>query len=259
MAKPKPFATEIDLCAAFLAAAPTDKWTAYAETAGWDILLVRKVDGFQVGIQAKLRLNVEVMTQALESGSHWCNEVGPDCRAVLVPFACAGGWGEIAAAVGITIIRVFTQADRIHGRHFRNFDPDLPDKLDDTDDCYRQQWFERAPKARCRLPEYVPDVAAGASAPLQLTTWKIRAIKLAITLERRGYVTRADFKHLGLDHRRFVDAYQWLAVDGQRFVKGKHQMPFKAAHPRNYAEIEADAGKWMRVVPQQLELAGGQD
>ena len=54
------FRSEADLCAAFLAALEREhakKWMAYAETAGWDILLVRLKDGFQIGIQAKLALN----------------------------------------------------------------------------------------------------------------------------------------------------------------------------------------------------------
>ena len=54
------FAKESDLCAAFLASLP-EGWTAYPETAGFDILLGREVDGFQIGIQAKLRLNAKVI------------------------------------------------------------------------------------------------------------------------------------------------------------------------------------------------------
>ena len=63
--KSKPFASEADLCAAFLAwAARTAPGVAcYAEWAGWDILLVYP-EGFQLGIQAKLRLNAEVIGQA---------------------------------------------------------------------------------------------------------------------------------------------------------------------------------------------------
>jgi hypothetical protein len=80
-----------------------------------------------------------------------------------------------------------------------------------------QYWFEMAPIRRHDLPEYVPDVAAGSSSPIQLTKWKIAAIKIAITLERRGYVTRLDFKKQGIDHRRWLAVgTNWLrAVDGK--------------------------------------------
>jgi hypothetical protein len=60
----RPYRTEADLCAAFLAALRRDyqeKWLAYAETEGWDVLLVRQKDGFQIGIQAKLALNASVI------------------------------------------------------------------------------------------------------------------------------------------------------------------------------------------------------
>ncbi len=66
MKVPKPFATEADLCAAFLAEVP-NTWTAWKEHAGWDILLVRKADGFQIGIEAKLKCNATVLQQALKS------------------------------------------------------------------------------------------------------------------------------------------------------------------------------------------------
>jgi hypothetical protein len=44
----------------------------YPETEGWDILLVRVSDGFQIGIQAKLALNIGVINQCLEHGQTTC-------------------------------------------------------------------------------------------------------------------------------------------------------------------------------------------
>ena len=84
----KPFPTEAALCAQFIELIDKRIWTPYAETQGWDILLVRRVDGFQIGIQAKLSLNIDVIAQAIESSGHWsATAAGPDCRAVLVPEA----------------------------------------------------------------------------------------------------------------------------------------------------------------------------
>ena len=212
--KPKPFATEADLCAAFIVALPA-AWTSYAETAGWDILLVRKPDGFQVGIQAKLRLNAEVFAQALED-HHDVKWRGPDCRAILVPWAdCTLGLGCFSPYCGITIIRMPSQltagpARGVRRRVFGSFEPDLPKH--DQDWSTERHWFEMAPLERCRLPEYVPDVPAGARAPLQLTEWKIKALKIAVLLEDRGFVTRADFAHLDIDHRRWLAA-AWSEFD----------------------------------------------
>ena len=110
MAKLKPFATEADLCARFLAA--LDKgWTAYAETAGWDILLVRDADGFQIGIEAKLKMNTHVINQAIEHSVYWVDHAGPDCRAIMIPEG-EGGFDQIAAYIGITVIRVRAPYER---------------------------------------------------------------------------------------------------------------------------------------------------
>ena len=245
-AKPKPFKTEVELCAAFLSALP-EGWTAYNESAGWDILLVRKKDGFQIGIQAKLRLNAHVITQALEDDWAWRSDhAGPDCRAVLVPCGDTGGFSRICDYIGVTVIAMFSDEPGVRwGSPFR---PDLPDEVG-TGRVYTDEWHEQAPTKRHQLPEYVPDVSAGASAPVQLTRWKISAIKIAIILERRGHLTRADFKHIGIDHRRWPEQ-NWLRVENGHYVAG-HAIPdFRRQHPRVYEEIAADADKWMvGVVP----------
>src|SRR3990172_5352454 len=77
--------TEADLCAAFIASATKGKvWTAYPETAGFDILLSRVADNTQIGIQAKLRLNAKGLCQILPH-DYTFGISGPDYRAVLVP------------------------------------------------------------------------------------------------------------------------------------------------------------------------------
>ena len=95
------FTREVQLCSAFIAALP-EGWVPYAETGSFDILLVRALDGFQIGIQAKLRLNAKVIRQACEGGRAATVMVpNPDCHAILVPRApwaptwpsCAGCWG----------------------------------------------------------------------------------------------------------------------------------------------------------------------
>lgn len=223
------FTRESDLCAAFIAA--IGDWTAYAETAGWDVLLVRE-DGFQIGVQAKLRLNTVVVAQALEE-RWYVDRRGPDCRAVLVPDdGVVAGMVTICSHLGITVITM--------GR--RGFSPQLPSGRSWTD----KQWHEFCPTQRCRLPAYVPEhQLAGRAAPLQLTDWKIKAIKLAIILERTGSVSRQDFKHLGLDHRRWVTpGAEWLQVEAGAYIAGPRIPKFKSQHPKVYAKIESEYEQW---------------
>lgn len=238
------FRSEADLCAKFIASIDRVRWTAYAETAGWDILLVRRPDGFQIGIQAKMAFNAEVICQALDQYGHWSvDKPGPDCRAILAPSKNAQrNLHRICTYIGVTPILMESPLRESWNRSDK-FRPRLPV---DGQEWITNEWFEQAPTKRCTLPEYVPDVAAGASAPLQLTEWKIKAIKLAIIIETRGFATRADFNYLQLDHRRWIAPdQQWLVVKDGVFKAGLRMPRFRKAHPKNYKEIKDDAARWM--------------
>lgn len=253
-AKEKPFKTEADLCAAFIAVLPKE-WTAYAETAGWDILLLRRNDGFQVGIQAKLRLNTDVINQTIEEyGYIGCDRPGPDCRAVLVPAGDAGGFDRIAAYIGFTIIRMSVPDIRWRQQLFRPSLPIPADRYSSRDD-----WHEWAPVKRHGIPEYIPDVRAGSPSPIQLTAWKISALKLEATLERNGFVTRADFRSFGLDHRRWLaPGYDWLQKDGVEgnYVRGPRFPNFAGQHPVVFEQVKADLANQERkiITARQKEL-----
>lgn len=256
---PKLFASESDLCAAFMAEIVRqqehprhrgNKWVAYAETAGWDILLVRE-DGFQIGIEAKLVLNAHVISQALP-GSRWSSEGGPDVRAVLVPEGGGGHFQTICDFIGISIIRIYPVKGLRTGGY--SFSPALPEIGRDFGEAW---WWDQCTLKRHDLPEYVPDVVAGASAPVQLTYWKIKAIKVSVLLEKQGYLTRQDFKHLQFDSRRWtVKGSEALIREGQRYVRGRFWPDFRLAHPKNYAEIEADFERWRPKDPLGLKEAG---
>jgi hypothetical protein len=243
--KPLLFKTEADLCDAFIAEVKRRPgWTAYPETEGWDILLSH-ADGTQVGIQAKLRLNFEVVAQCLEEG-RWPQEIGPDFRAVLVPAINAGF--DVCHAVGITVIypiqRFATVGERIE------FQPDL-------DRNTWERWHYMNPGKRHELPAYVPDVRAGVPGPAQLTKWKISALEVCAVLELRGYVTREDFRHASIDHRRWVEGWlepvpnragTWRWKDGAaRFVD---------QHPTIYAEIREKVKKRGVTLAEVVDLAG---
>lgn len=239
----KPFATEAALCAAFIEALPKG-WTAYPETGDWDILLVRAEDGFQIGVEAKLRLNAKVIAQALDDNSWQIDNPGPDCRAVLVPEGTGGHFRPICDYIGLTVIRVYSDTRY----RIRSFGPDLP-TMEAGRSWYDRNWHELCPMKRVVLPEYVPDVPAGASAPVRLTDWKIKAIRIAVILEQRGHVTRADFKALGIDIRRWLPREgRWLQPGEHGFTAGPNLPDFKAQHPSVYEQISADAADWMPKV-----------
>lgn len=242
-----PAMSEADLCAAFIPLATKNgAWVAYPETAGFDILLVRAEDGVQIGIEAKLRLNPLVVSQALPERTRWFySHTGPDYRAVLVPRReVLNGLHAICDALGITILSLYPPR---YPNDPHSFGPELPRETRYGDMV--DGWHEWAPAQRCPLPAYVPDCTAGASAPIALTAWKVKAIKLAILLEERP-VSRSDFKHLDLSPSRWTDPYNgWLVRTPQGYVPRESMPDFKLQHPRNYAEIAADKATWAPAAP----------
>ena len=241
--------TEAEMVASFVAAVNRrrDKdWTVYAETCGWDLLLVHR-DGYQLGLEAKLSLNAKVIDQALSGTSRYSHDIGPDYRGVVVPNdKIQLHLGAICRHIGIGIIAISDKSW---------WSPDLPDEK-----WSHNEWPNWCVSKRCTLPDYVPDVAGGHAAPVKLTTWKIKAIKLAIVLDKRGYVTRADMKALDLSPRRWTDFYNGLLArdeTGKRFVKSSRTPDFRSQHPTNYAEIEQDFPKWSSSLPDCSGLFGG--
>lgn len=227
------FGTETELCAAFIEwFARFPGWVAYPETHGWDILLAH-VDGTQIGVQAKLKFNMKVLSQTIAGWRDW-HGTGPDFRSILVPTE-TGPDQELCSALGIGVFtaRKFAPTDR-HPQRFE-FEPDLDSRYS----TYRT-WHYANPEKRHELPRYVPDVAAGASAPTSLTRWKIAALEIAAILELRGYVTRNDFKLAGIDHRRWTEL--WLEPDLKSGAwRANAKMPnFAAQHPVVYPQVLAD-------------------
>lgn len=236
-----PYATEADLVAEFLRRLTlmdrNQKWTAYPESSGWDLLLVHDA-GFQLGIEAKLTLNPKVVDQALIGAftqrPAWD---GPDYRAVLVPSEGRQlHMSNICKAIGLGVITVKPEVDGSF--HWL----DLPTN---SEYCAWPNW---GPVVRCPVPDYVPKVAAGVQSPTLLSDWKVRAIKLLIILDRKGWIDRNDLKALGLSPTRWTCAYNGFLgrVPGKpaRYVRSNQTPDYRAQMPENFAEIEADAENW---------------
>ncbi|MBN9463453.1 MAG: hypothetical protein J0H00_19760 [Burkholderiales bacterium] len=221
--KDQAFATEADLCVAFISRITQDRtWTAYAETAGWDILLVAG-DGTQIGVQAKLRFNLKVLVQSLPDGWEAVQEEGPDFRSILIPSADATAV-SICEALGLGVF---------DWNRYGGFRPEI-------DLRFLRAWHYWNPGRRHPLPAFVPDVAAGASSPVQLTRWKIAALRIVARLELRGYITRSDFRGIGIDIRTWIGPRGWLRAQvgdaPGRFVAADLP-PFSAQHPVVYPQV----------------------
>ena len=240
MAKHQSFETEAEMIAEFLRNLDRmegKNWTVYPETGDWDLLLVHK-SGYQVGLEAKLVLNAKVIDQALADQHSVWRMQGPDYRGVLIP---AGGkqlhLGRICKAIGLGVCTVRQpEAGRFYGSG-------LPSEVTSND------WPNWCPAEPVPLPDYIPDVEAGRSSPVKLTEWKIKAIRLMIVLERRGYVTRDDMKKIQISPSRWTDCYHGFLARGENgYVRSETTPDLMAQHPVNYAQIEADFDQWSKVM-----------
>jgi hypothetical protein len=171
-------------------------------------------------------------------------------------------WGEnsagieyLSAFVGITVIRVARPpsppAER--GNAISNrwglqqaFAPALPE----PPGAATYPWHECCTLERCALPSYVPDVAAGAKSPSTLSEWKIKAIKICILMERKGFLTRDDFRAMKMDHRRWLPSGAgWLKIVNGRYERAACWPRFLEMHPVASKKIEADYDQWKPKPP----------
>lgn len=236
------YTKETELCKKFIESVK-DAWTCYPETGGFDILLARKEDGFQIGVEAKLVLNAKVITQVAERiGHYYADSPGPDCRAILVPERSGITLAGVCELLGITVIRMYEPHSGLGFRSSSPFRPELPDGHYWNDG----HWYEFCPLWRLSLPDYIPDVEAGSSSPVALTPWKIGAIKLDITMKKRGFITRKDFKYFEISMSRWITpACCWLMKNGEGgWTAGPTLPDFEKQHPVNYKQIEKDYDKW---------------
>lgn len=249
------YPTEAALCARLIECLESiGGWEVYPETAGFDILAVWKASGHQLGIEAKLQLNAKVADQILPM--HWSSlgGRGPDFRAVLVPCTSEANYGiaRMLDALGVQVLvpdscrhryrpRPGEQIQReVHRADLCSSSPWDP-AAGGLGEWGQTAWFDWNPAKRCELPEIVPKVAAGVPSPIQLTPWKIGALRVLADLELDGFTTAKGVRAHGVDPRRFCASDGWLQQLGEgKWARGRIPA-FDQQHPEAYAEILASA------------------
>lgn len=188
-----PFVSEAALCETLRAAVLSAGWAFYPEQGGWDVVVVLS-DGFtQVGVQAKLRANVDVLAQTIVP----LRRTGPDVHAVLVP-TCSTAFRDVAEELGVVVL----VGDLLRAR---------PQYLVDA--------LRAAPRSthlpgRCWLPPYAPDGPAGVPAPRTTSAWRVAAAQLCADVRAGLEPTNAQIRERGLSPTRW---YRWLSpVPGTR-------------------------------------------
>lgn len=168
------FGTEAELCDQLIKVARACGYQVHAEVSGWDLLIVCRETGTQLGVQAKLRPSVDVLAQALGHE----RLPGPELHAVLVPVA-PPAFITVARRLNVHVIQGVLLGELslpiIFGNKFRWTHT-------------RREW----------VPEVEVYTPAGVPSPRSITRWKLAAVKLCMLARERGHVTAADLRELKL-------------------------------------------------------------
>lgn len=209
-----PYKTENELCNIFIEYAKMNGWQIYPETSGFDILLVKNI---QIGIQAKLHDNIEVLSQSVDglynNKGIFTTTYGPDIRAVLVPRASAA-FKRIA-----TILKIFVIEGTLLEWNTSTKSYSWIKKIDTDIDDYRE-WFLLQSNNKCWIPEVEINIPAGVSSPKQITPWKMKAVKLCIKLDAQGFLTSDDFKTAKISMPLWIQQ-SWIIPNNKKSGKRK--------------------------------------
>ena len=93
--------------------------------------------------------------------------------------------------------------------------------------------------------------------PVQLTRWKVAALRVFARLEIRGHVTRKDFRDLGIDARRWLGpGVSWLqpGTAPGTYIAGERPS-LAAQHPEVWPQVLVDERKKLAAAGDLLEAA----
>lgn len=182
--------SESELCQSLIDACRAQGWACYAETFGFDILLVSPA-GTRLGIEAKLQPNAKVIDQAREHTRR--NKKAAHYVVVVVPHAAPRFYQACNALnIGVLVLEPgVAQVDILKG-------------LSLATDCVARSTVTLKP-----LPAVCVDMPAGVPSPRSITPWKLAAVRFCMDHLGSDAITAAMFVAAGLDHRRWVKS-KWL-------------------------------------------------
>ena len=177
------YKSEAELCSFFAEYARAVGWKVFPETSDHDLLLVAGADvrtmgvdvGEQIGVQAKLLPNVEVLYQAMP---HPHAKAGPNYHAILVPRATQA-FKVVAGRLGIIVFEATggPKDEKTLERSVRNELMALPSHL--------KTYYP----ALSWHPEIELWTQPGVPHQTSITPWKVGAVRLCMVGVERGFLT----------------------------------------------------------------------
>lgn len=227
------FESESHLCSEFMDFARAAGFKVYPETSEFDILLVATeksaekyntfAPGDQIGIQAKLKGNVEVLCQALPriygvllpGETERLHKTGPHYYAVLVPGATPEFY-SVAYRNGILVFAAY-ERDRHGGIRLEEYGLSSWEGRRRSRIRGAKRFVHPEP---CWVPDVEVNIPAGRKGPQQLTPWKMGAVKLCLRAELNGFLTTKDFAAEKISMSRWLQN-RWIRPGGFVVVDGK--------------------------------------
>ncbi len=174
----------------------------------------------------------------------------------LVPWQDSG-FADVCRLCGVTAVTIKTKTK--YGPRFEDLgrepwiEPALPttELADPFVSWSRRAWTPHHFVEPCWIPPYVPDLPAGVPAPIQLTHWKVQAVRLCVLLRERGFITTADIRAAKLSPTYFTQ--NLLVPEGRvgrmfRYVPRPGTRLPDEDHPDIAAKIREEAAVTAAVV-----------
>lgn len=187
------YGTESDLCQVLMERASMDGWVPYPEIEDWDVVLVR--GGIQVGIQAKLRFNTKVVSQALRGlpgiDENQRRHRGPHYRAIAIPLkkTSADDAYRVGRMCRLLVIDMHRSPDLGFFAGWRHV---TRDPLQWRNARVNWRYYRWRPDETLWIPPAVPDIPAGVQSPRTVGRWQIAACWMEMQYRERGYVSLVD-------------------------------------------------------------------
>lgn len=239
-----PYKLETDLCNDFIEHAESNGWIVYPETNDWDIFMVaNKVTrniklGDQVGIEAKLKPNLKVLSQAY-SRSLYYKEAGPDFVCALVP-EVTPEFENVSNALGIIPIAMFEKRDDSHIRVVSKFEFSLHKRN------------RRIYSKKLWVPDVQVAVSAGSAGPRKVTSKKIKMVRHCLyMLDNNGMCTSDSFAENDVGNYRTWLNLKWIKDSGMRVGSKK----LWVLNPNSYDRPDR---KWPEIVKSIRDVQSGE-
>jgi hypothetical protein len=184
---------EYEMCDEFVELNKAD-WDIYPECYGYDMLMFSKDSEIQIGVQAKLKNNLQVIYQILNNVdiSNRIKRIGPHYGAVLTPID-DNNYYHLCRRLNIIKFNIVPIKATMN--YINNVNLDGYTILN---------FLERHNRPIIRLND-----SPGKSSPKNLSQWRIQALKIMNKYYDQGYIISSQLRELGLNTTLFTNWFEY--------------------------------------------------